>query len=49
MELISPNQESEQRSQGGFGIPWAALLGHLPPISMALGENHMEKVPPTNQ
>ena len=31
MELISPNWESEQRSQGEFGFHWAALLG-MPPI-----------------
>ena len=46
-ELISPNQESEQRSQGEFSFPWAALSGTPPPISTALEENQMEKVPPT--
>ena len=47
-ELISPNWESEQRSQGEFGFPWAALLGTPPPIITALEENQIEKVPPTN-
>ena len=29
-ELISPNEESKQGSQGGFGFPLATLLG-MPP------------------
>ena len=49
MELISPNQELGQRSQGGFGFPQAALLGIPPyPIGTALEENQMGKASPTN-
>ena len=47
-ELISPNQESEQRGQGELGFPWAAYWGHPHPSGTALEENQMEKVPPTN-
>ena len=48
MELISPNPESEQMSQGEFGFPQAALLGTPTDHGMTLRENQMEKVPPTN-
>ena len=47
-ESTSPNQESEQRSQGELDFPQAALLGTPPPISTALEENQMEKVPPVH-
>ena len=47
-ELISPNWESEQRSQGELSFPRAALLGTPPPISTTLEENQTEKAPPAN-
>ena len=47
-EWISPNWDSEQRSQGELGFPQAALLGTPLPIGTDLEENQMEKVLPAN-
>ena len=47
-QLISPNWESEQRSQGNLASLGAALSGTPHPLAQPLEENQMEKAPPTN-